>query len=94
MTVVNDGWSPWAGSTRDSAGNLYGTTGGGGSAGQGVVFRLDPSGNNYTVLHMFGDGTYASDGNDPFVAGLTLDRATSMALLRSGDLREGGPCSA
>ena len=25
-TVVNDGWSPWAGLTRDSAGNLYGTT--------------------------------------------------------------------
>ena len=28
---------------------------------------------NYAVLHMFGDGTYARDGNDPFVAGLTLD---------------------
>jgi len=34
----------------DSAGNLYGGTGGGGSMGQGVVFELTPSGQE-TVIH-------------------------------------------
>ena len=43
----------------DSAGNLYGTTSGGG-AGSGVVFKLDPTGNE-TVLYTFtggADGAY------------------------------------
>jgi uncharacterized repeat protein (TIGR03803 family) len=37
-----DGGDPVAGLIRDSAGHLYGTTTAGGSATQGVVFRLTP----------------------------------------------------
>ena len=37
-----DGSKPQAGVIRDSAGNLYGTTNGGGKYGGGVVFKLKP----------------------------------------------------
>jgi uncharacterized repeat protein (TIGR03803 family) len=70
-----DGLSPYAGLVRDSAGNLYGTTGYGGttssscvvngSLGCGVAFKVDPSGNE-TVLHAFTGG---ADGGFP-LAGL------------------------
>jgi uncharacterized repeat protein (TIGR03803 family) len=46
---------------RNSAGNLYGTTAGGG-VGAGVVFKLDASGHE-TVLHSF---TGRADGAGPF----------------------------
>jgi uncharacterized repeat protein (TIGR03803 family) len=50
-----DGSQPFAGVIRDADGNLYGTTQGGGSAGQGVVYKVDPSGNE-TVLYSFTGG--------------------------------------
>jgi uncharacterized repeat protein (TIGR03803 family) len=37
-----DGTDPFAGLTRDSAGNLYGTAVGGGAHGGGVVFEIKP----------------------------------------------------
>jgi uncharacterized repeat protein (TIGR03803 family) len=54
-----DGAYPVAGLIRDAAGNLYGTTGGGGTAGYGAVFKLDAAGKE-TVLHSFNytDGAY------------------------------------
>jgi uncharacterized repeat protein (TIGR03803 family) len=51
----------------DSAGNLYGTTSGGGTSGAGVVFKVDPSGHE-TVLHSFTGG---ADGGYPY-AGVIL----------------------
>lgn len=56
-----DGEYPYAGLVRDFSGNLYGTTLDGGSAGWGVVFKLDTMGAE-TVLHSFGGG---SDGAYP-----------------------------
>jgi uncharacterized repeat protein (TIGR03803 family) len=61
-----DGASPWAGLIRDSAGNLYGTTAGGGdyncsSNGCGVVFKLSRSG-DVTVLHTF----IGAEGGNPY----------------------------
>ena len=58
------GSSPNGDMIRDSAGNLYGTTqtGGTGSARNGVVFKMDPSG-RVTVLHTFTGG---ADGGVPF----------------------------
>jgi len=56
-----DGSNPSASVTRDSAGNLYGTTSLGGTAGWGVVYKLDSAG-NYTVLYNFTDG---ADGGLP-----------------------------
>ncbi len=64
-----DGGSPYAGVIRDSASNLYGTTDFGGTAGLGVVFKLDRSGHE-TVLHTFRRGP---DGNQPVYAGVIRD---------------------
>jgi uncharacterized repeat protein (TIGR03803 family) len=50
-----DGADPYAGVIRDSAGNLYGTTRSGGTAGCGVVYKLDTTG-HYAVLYNFTGG--------------------------------------
>jgi uncharacterized repeat protein (TIGR03803 family) len=54
-----DGGTPYAGLVRDAQGNLYGTTGGGGTLGVGTVFKLDTTGKE-TALYGFtrtgGDG--------------------------------------
>jgi uncharacterized repeat protein (TIGR03803 family) len=42
FTGGSDGDVPEAGVIRDAAGNLYGTTVGGGAAGAGVVFKVTP----------------------------------------------------
>jgi uncharacterized repeat protein (TIGR03803 family) len=68
-----DGGKPFAGVTRDSAGNLYGATDQGGTPHAGVVYKLDAAG-NYTVLHTF---TYGTDGGRPDV-GVILDPAGNL----------------
>lgn len=73
----SDGYSPAASVVFDAAGNLYGTTAGGGDFSNGVVFELSPSGNGAwteTVLHSFGSGT---DGYDP-QAELVFDSAGNL----------------
>jgi uncharacterized repeat protein (TIGR03803 family) len=51
----SDGWFPYAGLVKDSAGNLYGTTSDGGNEGGGTVFELSPMGNSwaFTLLYSF-----------------------------------------
>ena len=52
----SDGGYPSGGLTFDAAGNLYGTTAGGGSYGYGVVFKLRPTPDGawrYRVIHQF-----------------------------------------
>lgn len=77
FATTADGLGPRGGLVQDSAGNLYGTTFTGGifsssciiTNGEcGVVFKLDPSGNE-TVLHDFLGG---SDGGGPW-GSLVLD---------------------
>jgi uncharacterized repeat protein (TIGR03803 family) len=66
-----DGFYPYSGLIFDTAGNLYGTTYGGGAHGYGTVFRLTPrTGGKWTetVLNSF-DGR---DGEEP-LASLILD---------------------
>ncbi len=80
----SDGLYAGAGVILDSAGNFYGTTeDGGGTSGClgiscGVVFKLDPSGQE-TVLHAFTGGT---DGGEDFEgyfsAGVTLDPSGNL----------------
>jgi uncharacterized repeat protein (TIGR03803 family) len=57
-----DGGYPLGGVIRDPAGNLYGTTNGGGASYSGVVFKVDPSGNEM-VLYNFTGG---DDGGNPY----------------------------
>jgi uncharacterized repeat protein (TIGR03803 family) len=94
-----DGEWPFAGVIMDSAGNLYGTTGIGGShrgsacieTGCGTVFRLDPSGTE-TLLYEFNGGT---DGANPLAA-LIRDQKGNLfgTAWNGGDLNcnFGGGC--
>ena len=83
-----DGMLPFRGPlVRDSAGNLYGTTGSGGtycSGGCGVVFKLDTAGEE-TVLHDFTGG---KDGSSPG-GGLAMDSAGDLY----GEAPQGGDLS-
>ena len=94
-----DGMFPFAGVIIDSQGNLYGTTGIGGShrssvcieTGCGTVFRLDPSGTE-TLLYEFNGGT---DGANPLAA-LIRDQKGNLfgTAWNGGDLNcnFGGGC--
>jgi uncharacterized repeat protein (TIGR03803 family) len=73
FTGGSDGAYPEAGLIADMAGNLYGTTWGGGAVGQGTVFQLTPSG-ALNVLHSFTGG---SDGGRPG-ADLIADAAGNL----------------
>jgi uncharacterized repeat protein (TIGR03803 family) len=88
FTGNSDGAYPYSGLTRDGAGNVYGSTyGGGGSSGCfgggcGTVFEVDVNGKE-TVMHGFTGG---SDGGMPFGA-LILDKSGNLygTALGGGD---------
>jgi uncharacterized repeat protein (TIGR03803 family) len=90
-----DGQVPFAGPIRDAAGNLYGTTYGGGEGcsgygGCGVVYKLDRKGNE-TVLYSFCPAGYGNctDGAYP-EAGLTQDAAGNLyGTTSSGGANQG-----
>ncbi len=63
-----DGGLPYSPVTRDSGGNLYGTTYSGGASGKGVVYKVTLSGEE-SVLYSFTGG---ADGANP-IAGVILD---------------------
>jgi uncharacterized repeat protein (TIGR03803 family) len=78
-TVIHDftssggGTGPVGGLVRDSSGNLYGATGGGGAGGSGTIFELSPAGDqwNYTVLYSF-------TGSGGPAAPLTIDAVGNL----------------
>jgi uncharacterized repeat protein (TIGR03803 family) len=78
FTGGTDGAMPVGGVILDEAGNLYGTTFGLGSLGDGdqlgTVFELSPGG-NFTLLHGF--GPESSGGEDP-MATLVRDSAGNL----------------
>lgn len=85
FTGGNDGGYPSYGDLIfDHAGNIYGTTQGGGANGYGVVFELSPSSNGWTetVLWNFTD---ASEGGAP-LSGVILDNAGNLY----GTTQDGG----
>ncbi len=69
----DDGEGPQASLIQDSAGNFYGTTSSGGTAGFGTVFELQASGQE-SVLYSFKGNSFKSkaDGSDP-IASLLRD---------------------
>jgi uncharacterized repeat protein (TIGR03803 family) len=60
----NDGYFPSAGLVQGSDGNFYGTTQGGGTYNNGIIFRISLSG-NYSNLYSFAG--YPNDGSQPYV---------------------------
>ncbi len=60
---ATDGQSPNAGVLFDSAGNIYGTTYGGGLSNAGVVYKISAGGAE-SILHHFGRNT--GDGSNPY----------------------------
>ena len=68
-----DGNQPMGAPVLDASGNLYGTTNGGGNDGEGIVWKVTPSGTEI-VLHTF---TGDTDGGYP-EAGVVLDAAGNI----------------
>ena len=83
-----DSCEPFAGLTIDAAGNLYGTTLAGGTAGGGTVYSLTPNGNGKWgehVLYNFPINS-SSDGSQPY-GGVTIDASGNIF----GTTSQGGP---
>lgn len=76
-----DGGAPHAALIRDKAGNLYGTTTGGGAYGAGTVFKLSNT-RKFTLLYSFTGG---SDGAAPY-GGVIQDNVGNLY----GDTQSGG----
>lgn len=77
----SDGQNPNAGLIFDAAGNLYGTTTNGGTAGLGTVFELTPPAAGQSqwtesILYSFLGGP--ADGAYPKSAGVTFDQAGNL----------------
>src|SRR3954463_13364850 len=76
----SDGGHPFSNVVRDTAGNIYGTAYSGGTfancsyPGCGVVYKLDPAGNE-TALYTFAGPP--ADGANP-VAGIVMDSAGNL----------------
>jgi uncharacterized repeat protein (TIGR03803 family) len=86
-----DGDKPTSTLTPDGAGNLYGTTPGGGVFGPGVVFELSPNGGggwNETVIYSFHD---FPDADSPEFSKLLFDSAGNIygTTLSGGDYISG-----
>ncbi len=82
-----DGGGPLAGLVRDSQGNLYGTASSGGLDSCGVVFKVDPTGNE-TVLYNFIHGEVQPALQ---ASSLLLDPAGNLygTTLYGGSLQDG-----
>jgi uncharacterized repeat protein (TIGR03803 family) len=96
-TNCADGAIPYAGLIFDSAGNLFGTTSGGGSfsncpeQGCGTVFELTPGDDGKwteKVLHRFTFGPPAYDGTTPEFGSLIFDKVGNLY----GTTFYGGKC--
>jgi uncharacterized repeat protein (TIGR03803 family) len=70
-----DGWGPLGPLIADGAGTLYGTTTYGGPFSFGTVFRIQPDGTGFQLLHFFRDGD-PDDGSNP--SALVLDGSGNL----------------
>jgi uncharacterized repeat protein (TIGR03803 family) len=88
-----DGENPEAGLTKDTKGNLYGTTYNGGIYGHGTVFELSPNGTggyDENVIYSFCSQPTCADGANPW-AGLIVDAEGNIySTTYGGGVYEGG----
>ncbi len=75
FATIPDGDNPIDGMIMDSAGNLYGTTYGGGAYGQGTVFEITSAGSE-SVLYSF--GAASNDGSSPYYGSLFRDSSGNL----------------
>jgi uncharacterized repeat protein (TIGR03803 family) len=75
LGASDDGANPAAGVILDGAGNLYGTTYGGGVSGGGTIFKVRTDGTGFALVHSF--AWVASNGAQPY-APLILDGAGNL----------------
>jgi uncharacterized repeat protein (TIGR03803 family) len=75
-----DGSGPSFSAPVVSGGVIYGMTANGGTAGLGVIFRMNTDGTGFTVLHSF---AATGDGYDP-AGGLTLVGNTLYGMTNQG----------
>lgn len=72
-----DGDYPIAGLTFDAAGNLYGTTSGGGVPAEGMVFELSRGAAGWTEQVLYAFSAAGSDGHVPY-AGVIFDAGGNL----------------
>lgn len=72
----DEGFYLYAGLVADKAGNLYGTTTGGGASGGGTVFKLTDSGGVWTLTTLY-NFTSGADGGGPY-GGVIMDPAGNL----------------
>jgi uncharacterized repeat protein (TIGR03803 family) len=83
---ATDGQSPNAGVLFDSAGNIYGTTYGGGQSNAGVVYEISAGGVE-SVLHSFGRNS--ADGSNPYSSLIKAKGAFYGTTLQGGSANGG-----
>ena len=91
---ASDAALPGGGLVMDAAGNLYGTTVGGGAHGGGTVFELSPSANGDWTEKVLYSFTGIADGGGPF-GGVVLDAKGNLyGTTQQGGMFSSGTCSA
>jgi len=75
---VPDAGGPFAGLISDSAGNLYGTTIGGGVHDNGAVYELSPTNGGYNYSVIYGGFYFPLNGNGGPRGGLVMDAAGNL----------------
>jgi uncharacterized repeat protein (TIGR03803 family) len=83
----SDGASPYAGLTFDAAGNLYGTTYGGGSSNFGTAFELKPAGAGKWIESVI--QTFSGKNGEGPAGGLVLDSAGNVYGVTQGGGKSG-----
>jgi len=91
FTCQDDGGcKPYSGLIFDSAGNLYGTTNSGGSAGFGTVYELSPTQSGWTETTLY---TFTGE-NGNGAGGLIMDGRGNLYGLTGGAALVRGPLAA
>ena len=86
-----DGSAPSSGLILDQAGNLYGETSFGGSAGTGTVFELSPASNGTWAESVLYNFTRGVAGGYPY-GGLIFDQARNLYGVAGGGLGDPNEC--